>query len=220
MSELPQHTSIESDEHEVSAEVLAEATQHLGEEAAELTVGLGEDEALVEEGEKTSSDTVAVIDDYKAERGSVRGLSMKELVEQGFDPDTVLMKLGNERLEEKLNIVNIRYHAERGTEAWARMEEKEARDIPVTDDEIDALIEAGANPQNIVDALQRAQPEDDVDNGSSVRIVTRMDKLVDAGLPPAILAARLTPGWRDAVKDKLAESETKWREANRLKAIA
>jgi hypothetical protein len=220
MSELPAPNSIEADEYEVPAEVLAEATHHLGEEATEMIVEVDENEASNDSEGKTASETVQLIDDYKAERGSVRGLSMKELVEQGFDPDMVLMKLGNERLEETLDIVNVRYRAERGTEQWEQMEQKEARDIPVTDDEVDALLDAGADPQKIVDALQRTKPVDDVDNGKSVRIVSRIDKLVDAGLPPAIIALRLTPGWREAVKDKLDDADIKWREANRLKAVA
>lgn len=222
MSELAPTTPKEVNEHEISAEELVEATQDLGVEAVEQTVQVNATEASDEnDNEKlSSSDTANMIDAYKAEHGSVRGLSMKELVEEGFDPDMTLRKIGNERLEEKLEIVSVNYHAERNTEEWQRMEEIEARNIPISDDEIDALLEAGANPQGIVDALQRTEPKDGVDNPSSARIVARLDKLVEAGLPPAILAARLNPSWREAVKDKLADSENKWQEANRLKAVA
>lgn len=170
--------------------------------------------------EISSSDTLRMIDDYISEHGTVHGLSMKELVEKGFDPDTVLVKIGNERLEEKLDVVKIRYHAERGTEQWRQMEKKEARNIPMAYGELEALIDAGTNPQHIVDALQRTEPEDGVDNPSSAQIAAHLDELVDAGLPPAIVAARLNPSWRGAVKDQLAEAEIRWHKANRQKALA
>lgn len=222
MSEMQSSTPLETSEHDIPEELLAEAEKHLGEEVTEQTVEVSTSETSDESDvEKiTTSETVRVIDDYKAERGSTQGLSMEDLVENGFDPDMILRKLGNERLDEKLEIVSGRYGAKRGTEEWKRLEETEARYIPMSDDEVDALLDAGADPQLIVDALQRTEPKDGVDNPSSARIAERMDRLVEVGLPPAILAARLNPSWRAAVKDKLAESEEKWRKANRLKAVA
>src|SRR6478735_10457562 len=98
---------------------------------------------------------------------------MEDLLEQGFNPDIILKKLGNERLEEKLQIVGMHYGTkpyttpQRNTEQWAVMEQAEARNIPISDAEIDALLDAGANPQYVVDALQRVTPEDGVDNPSS-----------------------------------------------------
>ena len=176
MTEAQPSQQGETDEHELSAEEIAEARQHLGAEAAELTVQLDTNEDS-SEAEHTGAETASMIDDYKAEHGSVQGLSMKSLVEHGFDPDMILLKVGNERLE------NI-----------------DDRNIPISDDEIDALLEAGANPQHIVDALQRTQPEDGIDNPSSARIAARIDTLVEAGLPPSIVAARLNPSWREATR--------------------
>lgn len=219
MTEAQPSQQGETNEHEFSAEEIAEARHHLGAEAAEQTVQLDTNEASGE-AEHTSAETTSMIDDYKAEHGSVRRLSMKDSVEHGFDPDTILLRIGAERLDEKLEIVKINYGAEPNTEKWRNMEEIEARYVPMSDAEIDALLAAGANPQHIVDALQRTQPEDGIDNPSSARIAARIDKLVEAGLPPSVLAARLNPSWREATKDKLAASEEKWREDNRLKAVA
>ena len=220
MSELPTSKPVESSEHELSGEELAEVSQHLGEEAAELTVLIDTSEPTVDNEKKSADDTVNLIDDYKAEHNSVHGLSMKKMVEKGFDPDMVLLKLGSERLEENLITVNNIHRAERGTPEWNAMERLEARSIPIEDDEIDALMDAGVNPQHIVDALQRTEPEDGVDNPSSARIVRILDKLVDAGLPPAIIAARLNPSWREGTKDQLAAAEVRWNEANYRKAAA
>jgi len=221
MSELAPSAPIETNEHESPDVTLDDTLQNLPPEEGEVGEDTNTAETSLENGEEkiSSQETARMIEDYKAEHGSVRGLSMTDLVERGFDPDMTLRKIGNERLEEKLDIVS-QGRVERGTEQWARLEENEARYVPVSDEEIDALIEAGANPQYIVDALQRTEPEDGVDNPSSARIAARLDKLVEAGLPPAILAARLNPSWREAMKDKLADAENKWREANRLKAVA
>jgi len=222
MSELPFSNSSETNEHKMSPEELAEVQADLGAEAAELTVQIGTAEVFSDENSEKigSSETVGMIDNYKTEHGSVRGLYMKDLVEKGFDPDTILQKLGNERLEENLDIESSPYGIKRGSEQWKKFEEERARSIPMTDNDIDSLLEAGANPQLVVDALQRTEPQDGVDNDSSARIAARIDKLVEAGLPPSILAARLSPSWREASKDKLADSEVKWCEANRLKAVA
>lgn len=158
--------------NESSSEMLAETDQYLDQEAVELTVPIdtaeAPDDKKVEK--RTSEETVSLIDDYKVEHGSVQGLSMKDMVERGFDPDMTLLKLGNERLEEGLQTANNLYRAERDSPLWKEMEKREARSIRMTDEEIDALLEAGANPQHIVDALQRVEPEDGVDNSSSARI--------------------------------------------------
>lgn len=222
MSELVPTTPIEINEHEMSGEDLSEAIQDLGSEAVEQSVKMNATETSDKNNSEkiSSSDTASMIDAYKAEHGSVYRLSMKELVEKGFDPDMTLAKIGNERLEHALETVNVRYRAKRDTAEWRKMEEVEARNISISDAEIDALLEAGVNPQGIVDALQRTEPKDGVDNPSSARIVARLDKLVDAGLSPAILAARLNPNWRESVKDRLDESQIRWHEANRLKAVA
>lgn len=199
----------------------AEAGKDLADQALEKTVVLDINEVAndTEIIKKTSSETAAMIDEYVEKNGSVRGLSMKDLVEEGFDPNMTLRRIGNERIEDTLKATNNRYRVERGTDGWAKMEEIEARNVPMSDDEIDAVLEAGADPQHIVDALQRTEPEDGVDNPSSSRIALRLDKLVEAGLPPAILAARLNPSWRESVRDQLDESQIKWHEANRRKAI-
>jgi hypothetical protein len=222
MSERAPAASVEPNKHEMFDEEHTKAERDLGVEAVEVTVqtGASEDTSDTNREKFSDSETVAFIDDYKTEHGTVHGLSMGELVKNGFSPDMILRKLGNERLEEKLDSVKINYGAERGTEQWRKMEEVEARYIPMTDDEIDALLEAGANPLLIVDALQCTEPEDGLDNPSSARIAARLDKLVEAGLPPSILSARLNPSWREATKEKLADTEAAWQQANRLKAAS
>jgi|GEM_PF-5160703 len=220
MTEIPGQND-EDGERTISPEEIAEVCMHLGAEAADKTITIdSEADATIDAVPIAGQETASMIDAYLAEHGSVKGLQMDELLESGFDPDMILRKIGGQRLEEKLEIVKISYGAERGTEQWQQMEKIEARSIPISDKEVDALLEAGANPQHIIDAIQQVEPEDDKDNYSSSRVAARIGKLVEAGLPPSTIAARLNPSWREHVRDELTDAEEKWRQANRLKAAA